>query len=45
VTYPDGTALIPDQFDEHTIVFVRHPADSPQFSEDELDRLLVEHLA
>jgi uncharacterized protein YciI len=43
--YPFGDALVPDSFDEHTIVFLMRPADSPPFTEDELDRLQAEHLA
>jgi uncharacterized protein YciI len=42
--YPFGDALIPDAFDEHTILFLVRPADAPQFSEEELDQLQVEHL-
>jgi len=45
VTYPDGDALVPDRFDEHTVVFLVRPADAPAFSEEELDRLQAEHLA
>jgi hypothetical protein len=42
--YPSGDALIPDRFDEHTVIFlVRHP-EPPAMSEEELDRLQVEHL-
>ena len=37
--YPFGDALIPDAFDEHTILFLVRPADAPQFSEEELDQL------
>lgn len=43
--YPFGEALIPDRFDEHTVIFLVRPADAPAFSEDELDRLQAEHLA
>ena len=42
--YPHGDALIPEHFDEHTIIFLVRPADAPEFSEAELDRLQVEHL-
>jgi uncharacterized protein len=42
--YPFGDALIPEHFDEHTIIFSQRPADAPQFTEEELDRLQVEHL-
>lgn len=45
MSYPDGDALIPDRFEEHTIVFLLRPADAPAFGEDELDRLQAEHLA
>jgi uncharacterized protein len=44
MTYPHGDALIPEQFDEHTIIFLVRPADAPEFTEAELDRLQVEHL-
>ena len=42
--YPDGDALIPEAFDEHTIVFLVRPPDGPELSEEELDRLQAEHL-
>jgi uncharacterized protein YciI len=42
--YPDGEALIPERFDRHTIVFLMRPADPPPFSEEDLERLQVEHL-
>jgi uncharacterized protein YciI len=42
--YPHGDSLVPERFDEHTIVFLMRPANAPQFSEEELDRLQVEHL-
>lgn len=44
MTYPDGDALVPGAFDEHTIVLLVRPPDAPPFSEEELDRLQVEHL-
>jgi uncharacterized protein YciI len=44
VTYPHGEGLVPEQFDEHTIIFLVRPADAPALSEDELDRLQGEHL-
>jgi uncharacterized protein len=44
LAYPHGDALIPERFDEHTIVFLVRPPDAPEFSEEELDRLQVEHL-
>ena len=42
--YPHGDAIIPESFDEHTVLFLMRPADAPAFSEEELDRLQVEHL-
>jgi uncharacterized protein YciI len=42
--YPHGDSLIPERFDEHTVIFLVRPADAPEFSEAELDRLQVEHL-
>ena len=42
--YPDGDALIPEEFDEHTIVLLVRPADAPDLPEEELDRLQDEHL-
>jgi uncharacterized protein YciI len=42
--YPDGDALVPERFDERTVIFLVRPPDAPQFSEEELDRLQVEHL-
>ncbi|MGH2417690.1 MAG: YciI family protein [Candidatus Limnocylindria bacterium] len=42
--YPHGDALIPERFDEHTIIFLVRPADAPQLPEEELDRLQIEHL-
>ena len=43
--YPHGEALIPDSFDEHTVIFLVRAPDAPDFSEEELDRLQVEHLS
>ena len=42
--YPHGDALIPEAFDEHTVIFLVRPPDAPAFSEEELDQLQVEHL-
>jgi uncharacterized protein len=42
--YPFGDALIPEAFDEHTILFLMRAPDAPAFSEEELDRLQEEHL-
>jgi uncharacterized protein YciI len=44
MSYPHDEALIPERFDEHTIVFLVRPPDAPHFSDEELDRLQVEHL-
>jgi uncharacterized protein len=42
--YPDGDTLIPEEFDEHTIIFLVRPPDAPEMPEEELDRLQAEHL-
>jgi uncharacterized protein len=42
--YPFGEALIPEAMDVHTVIFLVRPPDAPAFSEEELDRLQVEHL-
>ena len=42
--YPHGDALIPDSFEEHTIVFLVRAPDAPELTEEELDRLQEEHL-
>ena len=44
MTYPDDDALIPERFDEHTIVFLNRSPDAPELGEEELDRLQIEHL-
>lgn len=44
VRYPHGDALVPESFDDHTVLFLRWPANARTFSEAELDRLQVEHL-
>jgi uncharacterized protein YciI len=44
VSYPESEALIPETFDEHTIVFLVRPENPSSFSDEELDRLQVEHL-
>lgn len=43
--YPWTDALIPEGFDEHTVIFLLRPADAPVFEETELERLQAEHLA
>jgi uncharacterized protein len=42
--YPWGDALIPERFDEHTIVFLVRAPDAPDLGEEELDRLQEQHL-
>ena len=42
--YPRGDELVPDARDEHTFVLLVRPPDAPSFTEEELDRLQVEHL-
>ena len=44
MTYPLGEALVPDRFDEQTIIFLVRAPDAPDFTEDDLGRLQVEHL-
>ena len=43
--YPFGDALVPEAFDEHTVILLVRPPDAPTFAEAELDRLQDEHLA
>ena len=42
--YPGGDALIPERFDEHTVLFLVRAPDAPELTEDALDALQVEHL-
>ncbi len=42
--YPFGDALIPEEFEEHTILFLVRAPDAPEMTEEELDRLQEEHL-
>ena len=44
MSFPDGDALIPDTFDELTVILLIRPANAPDMSEETLDRLQVEHL-
>lgn len=44
MTYPHGEALVPERFDEHTVVFLVRPPDAPAFTDAELERLQAEHL-
>ncbi len=43
--YPWADALVPESFDEHTVIFLVRPADASAFDEVELERLQAEHLA
>ena len=43
--YPFCAALVPERFDEHTVIFLVRPDDAPDFTDEELDRLQDEHLA
>lgn len=45
MTFPFGEALIPERFDEHTIVFLVRPPNAPSLTDAELDTLQEEHLA
>ena len=42
--YPWGDALVPERFDEHTVVLLVRAPDAPELSEEALDALQVEHL-
>ena len=42
--YPLGDGLVPESREEHTVVLLVRPPNAPSFTEDELDRLQVEHL-
>ena len=44
MTFPHGDALIPESFDQHSIIFLIRPADAPDMDDEALDRLQVEHL-
>jgi uncharacterized protein YciI len=44
MTFPHGEELVPDRFDEHTVVFLVRPPDAPELGEEDLDRLQIEHL-
>ena len=39
MTYPFGEDLIPERFDEHTVIFLVRPPDAPSLSDTELDAL------
>ena len=42
--YPWGEALVPERFDEHTVLWLVRAPDAPELSEEALDALQVEHL-
>jgi uncharacterized protein YciI len=42
--YPHGDALVPERREQHTLLLLVRPPDAPDFTEEELDRLQVEHL-
>ena len=42
--FPSGDALIPERFDEHTVILLVRAPDAPKLSEETLDALQVEHL-
>jgi uncharacterized protein len=43
--YPHGDSLVPERFDEHTVVFLVRPPDAPDLDEAALEALQEEHLA
>ena len=43
-THPNGDDLVPATFDEHTVIFLFRSPTAPDMSEEDLDRLQVEHL-
>ena len=44
MTYPFGEDLIPERFDEHSVIFLVRPPDAPSLSGAELDALQDQHL-
>ena len=44
MTFPFGNGLIPEHFDEHTIVFLVRPPNLPALTDAELDTLQEQHL-
>jgi uncharacterized protein len=42
--YPWGDGLVPDRFDEHTVLWLIRAPDAPELSEEALNALQVEHL-
>ena len=40
----ESDGLIPEVFDEHTVIYLVRPENPPPFSDEELDRLQIEHL-
>jgi uncharacterized protein len=42
--YPWSDNLVPERFDEHTVILLVRAPDAPELSEDALDALQAEHL-
>jgi uncharacterized protein len=42
--YPWSEALMPERFDEHSIILLVRAPDAPELTEEALDALQVEHL-
>jgi uncharacterized protein YciI len=42
--YPWADSLVPERFDEHTVVLLVRPPDAPELTEEALDALQAEHL-
>jgi uncharacterized protein YciI len=40
----EADSLIPERFDEHTVIYLVRSPTAPDRSEEELDRLQIEHL-
>lgn len=43
--YPFGESLVPEAFDEHTVILLLRAPDAPDLGPDELDALQAAHLA
>ena len=42
--YPWGDALVPERFDEHTVLLLIRPPDAPELTGEALEALQAEHL-
>lgn len=42
---PDDEPLIPERFDQHTVIFLVRAPDAPELSEEQLDHLQTQHLS